>query len=402
MPDNQLNSVNAESAEHFPPKTPTAFAAEIVERISMDRALSMIDKNTEYLSQNDQFNTVIHRAAEAANVGNRIPPMQRFPSPLRSLALFAGRVVRYLARFITEEQQTFNQQVVLALQLLRDQQPTEKNLSLLNWNVVNDLRMNVAVQARSIVHLRGLVTALSAVREIGEKGAEQLKQSESSAMVDDEHFYLALEDRFRGSREEIGKRLRSYLKYIRQAGAGTLERPVLDLGCGRGEWLDLLREEGLVGLGVDQSRQMVDFCRVSGLNAEQKDLLEYLRIRPNASAGAITAFQVVEHLPINVLREMLSECLRVLVPGGVVVFETPNPGNITVATNNFYFDPTHIKPLPSLFLQFIVEYQGFSRAEIQYCNPQSEPDLTPAHDVERRIIEGLCGPMDYSVIGWRS
>ena len=190
---------------------------------------------------------------------------------------------------------------------------------------------------------------------------------------------------------------------IRDVGVGTQDRPVIDLGCGRGEWLNLLREEGLAGKGVDDNYILVEQCGAQGLNVVQGEMLEYLRGLEDGSAGAITGFHIVEHLPLEYLVQTLDETTRVLVPGGVAIFETPNPENILVSSQTFHLDPTHLKPLPCALMQYLVEDRGLSRVEILKLNPYPDSaQLENDSPVAQRLNELLYGPRDYAVIGYKT
>jgi O-antigen chain-terminating methyltransferase len=151
---------------------------------------------------------------------------------------------------------------------------------------------------------------------------------------------------------------------VRQNAIGTQEYPILDLGCGRGEWLELLKEEGRTALGVDRNRVMVDLCRERNLEAAEGDALDYLRKAKANSLGAVTGFQFVEHIPPHTLVAILDECLRVLRSRGLIIFETPNPENLFVGAYSFYIDPTHRNPLVPDSLNFLAQQRGFVGTKI--------------------------------------
>lgn len=213
--------------------------------------------------------------------------------------------------------------------------------------------------------------------------------------------YVAFEDVFRGSREEIKARQSIYLPLLKDNGIGSAERPVLDLGCGRGEWLELLREHGLAASGVDRNDRMVECCRSAGFQVAQGDALPNLRTLPDASLGAITSFHMVEHLPFEETLELVDECLRVLRSGGLLILETPNPRNILVGAHAFHFDPSHLKPLPSPMLRFFVEARGFCDVEVRELHPYPEAVLFPddGKGIANRLNDYFYGPQDYAVIG---
>ena len=244
-----------------------------------------------------------------------------------------------------------------------------------------------------------------------EKARKQLSKPRDKvylqAMVEEadhtlDAFYLSLEEQFRGSRSEIKDRLKIYLPLITDAGIGTEQMPVLDVGCGRGEWLELLREKGLRASGIDANRLQVAQCRELGLEVIEADLLSYLRSLPESSLGAVTGFHIAEHLTIETLAAFLDETVRVVKPKGGVIFETPNPENVLVGTCNFYFDPTHRNPLPSPVLKFLLESRGFQRVQVLELNPSDEAPIEDDSDLAKRFNRYFYGPMDYAVVGWRA
>jgi len=214
-------------------------------------------------------------------------------------------------------------------------------------------------------------------------------------------FYASFDEQFRGSREEIKHRLKTYLPIIVQQGIGTELMPLLDVGCGRGEWLELLGEEHLQASGVDSNRILVEWCRDRGLEVKEAELINYLHQIPDASLGAVTGFHIIEHLAIETLVEFLNQCVRVVKPGGVVIFETPNPQNVLVGSCNFYFDPTHRNPLPSQVTKFLLESRGFVRVEVLNLNPSDDTPVDENSELARRFNKYFYGPMDYAVVGYR-
>ena len=216
-----------------------------------------------------------------------------------------------------------------------------------------------------------------------------------------EALYVSFEDQFRGTREDIKERCRAYLPLMKEAGLGTDAMPILDLGCGRGEWLELLRETGLQARGLDSNPILVEECRKRELEVVEGDLIAYLRSLPDASVGGVTGFHILEHLPFEILINALDETVRVLQPGGLAIFETPNPQNVLVGSCNFYFDPTHRNPLPSLTMQFLAEARGLCHVKILYLHPSETSPLRENTEVAKRFNEYFYGPMDYAIVGRR-
>jgi SAM-dependent methyltransferase len=213
-------------------------------------------------------------------------------------------------------------------------------------------------------------------------------------------FYLGFENRFRGPRKDIKKRVRFYLPFLRKARAGTKARPVLDVGCGRGEWLELLREGKLEAIGVDLNEAMVAQCKERRLKVVQGDAIEFLRNLPDRSQGAVTGFHIIEHLPFEMLIDLIIHSRRVLKPGGIAIFESPNCKNLMVGACNFNIDPTHRNPVFPETAQFMLETQGFERVTLKYLSPVDTTTLGNIDEESPRIRELLYGPQDFAVIGY--
>jgi SAM-dependent methyltransferase len=211
-------------------------------------------------------------------------------------------------------------------------------------------------------------------------------------------FFASFDEHFRGDRQEVKRRLRAYLPTILDHKAGSSDAPILDVACGRGEWLEVLQGENLVASGVDTNSVLVAQCLELGLEVKQADLGEYLIGIPDGSLGAVSAFHIVEHLPIERLVEFLNQALRVLRSGGLLLIETPNPQNVLVGSCNFYLDPTHRKPLPSPVLKYLVESRGFLILDTLALNPSDEQPVSDDSELAQRFNEYFYGPMDYAIV----
>lgn len=215
--------------------------------------------------------------------------------------------------------------------------------------------------------------------------------------------------RFRGTREEIIERVTIYvpeLKSVAELG------PVLDIGCGGGELLEVLKANNIAAYGIEIVDAAVDKCRAAGLDARLDDALHHLSSVPKSSLGAVTAIHVVEHLGINTLIEVIDLSLQALKPGGMIIFETPNPGNVMVGADSFYLDPTHDHPIPSALLDFLVSIRGFTDAQVvplkrapNLFTPVMPDEGVWANDVSRvaqHVANVFLGAEDYSVIARRA
>ena len=283
-------------------------------------------------------------------------------------------------------------------------------------SLIGDLRNQLRDHKRTILdQQRRLSLLLEETRKRLPKpfDAEQLNVLADAESHRLDAMYATFEDHFRGTRKDIKERQSIYLPIIRNSGAGFEKSPVLDIGCGRGEWLDLLRENKLVGCGVDLNDIFVRQCQEDHLNVVKQDALIYLRGLQDDTLGAITGFHIIEHLPINTLVSLLDEAIRVLQPGGIVIFETPNPENLVVGACNFYMDPTHRNPLPPAMSLFLVEARGFVQCEIKRVNRQElsdpvtflEPGFLGAKELNALIQitnDYYFAAPDYAVIGYKA
>ena len=189
----------------------------------------------------------------------------------------------------------------------------------------------------------------------------------------DDELYVRFQDRFRGSREEIKDRLKAYLPIIEPLKTIYPDKPAIDLGCGRGEWLELLQENGWQAMGVDVNKSMVSHCERLGLSTINDDAIKYLHAVKPESVPVISGFHIAEHLTFELLLELIKNGYRTLLPGGFLILETPNPENALVSSLNFYLDPTHQNPLPPLLMQFLAEDSCFYKSVIMRVNGPNEP-----------------------------
>lgn len=212
-------------------------------------------------------------------------------------------------------------------------------------------------------------------------------------------FYVAFEEKFRGSEELIKERQKKYLKFINPLKILKDEVKALDIGCGRGEWISLLNENGFNARGIDINESMVKVASQKGLNAAVSDALGELKSLDENSIDIITAFQVVEHIKFDDVLELIKEAKRVLAPCGILILETPNPENIMVGTQWFYLDATHKNPIPCELLSFATHYYGLERNFIFKTNEKSPSEYERDMGIFD-VFEGVSP--DYSVIAQKN
>lgn len=227
-----------------------------------------------------------------------------------------------------------------------------------------------------------------------------------------DHNYFLFENRHRGSQEEIKKRQEVYLPVFKRSDN------ILDIGCGRGEFIELLQKEGIKATGIDLNEDMVHICKKKNLNVKQKDAITYLNSLKDESLGGIFASHIIEHLNIDLLIEFVKLCYTKLKKEAYIVFETPNPQSIITSAINFYLDFSHIKHVHPEAIKFLLESNGFVDINLKYLSPfpdelklqpiqkynQSEAASTnlPIELLNKnteKLNNLLYGYQDYAVIG---
>jgi 2-polyprenyl-3-methyl-5-hydroxy-6-metoxy-1,4-benzoquinol methylase len=203
--------------------------------------------------------------------------------------------------------------------------------------------------------------------------------------------YGRFAERFRGPEEYVKNGQQIYLPDF------TGRQSVLDIGCGRGEFLESMRDAGVPARGIDLSEESVAICRAKGLDASVADLFVYLNDLPEAALDGIFCSQVVEHVPPERLPEMIKLCASRLSRGGLIAIETPNPECLAIFATHFYLDPTHTRPVPSALLAFYMEEFGLGRIETRKLAPaiESMPSLS---DLPATFRESFFGALDYAIV----
>lgn len=220
----------------------------------------------------------------------------------------------------------------------------------------------------------------------------ELQGDSISFVLDD--YYLSFEETFRGSREVIRQRYMQYLKYLNP----TIKK-ALDIGCGRGEWIEILQQNGIDAHGIDLNFAMLNSakaCRVK--NLQKIDAFAFFKTCPDNTFDLVTAFHVIEHIPFEKLFLFLQEIKRVATPNALILLETPNPANLLVGAYTFYKDPTHLNPLPSEVVEFMLDYIGFSNLQTHFLHPYSPIEHIAEDSVcASRVNNYFYGAQDYLI-----
>ena len=267
---------------------------------------------------------------------------------------------------------------------------------------IKQLSMQVQVNQSDLATSRGHTHSLLSRLEGGPPGDNlgPIKSSQLNEQHKFDAFYLAFEDACRGTDEETSSKLQPYVPYIQQVvdQFGPLTSAV-DIGCGRGEWLDLLRQLNIVAHGVDLNQVMIDHCLVQGHQVEQADALTWMQQQQPQSQQLVSSFHVIEHIPFNEYYLWFEQFSRILAPGGMLILETPNPENVLVGSHTFYHDPTHLNPITPTFLEFTAKFFGLQLLAIERLNPYPESAKVKGYDeLTERVNGHLCGPQDFGLI----
>lgn len=339
--------------------------------------------------------------SEHLDIGKRLPAFGRFNALMKKILIFLARVVRKAARVITRDQVTVNYNVDKCLKaLVESDAEMFRSLNTVKEGTGAEMLRSIAAAKEEInaeiirslaavreeinaETIRSLAAAKEEITETG-KDARQVLHMQLTGQIEelraefdqDERIenitlppdmYLRFEDQFRGSEKEITDRLKYYLdKYVYKYISKSEGDLIVDLGCGRGEWLALLKENGYHAKGVDLNEVMVQTCLGKDTDAVLADATDFLRKQESNTLKAVTAYQLIEHLRVRQLTELLVEIHRVLKPGGITILETPNANNVAVGSFSFYLDPTHRRPVHQEYIRFLAKEIGFGQAEIAY------------------------------------
>lgn len=318
------------------------------------------------------------RACGAQVAGLHSKAQQRrilFGIPLFGRLLRLARWVKNmpsLLRMCAEMLQSGHRLTQLSIDMLDRHHRAEQRLDSLE-SCFDDLRMEtrraVAEQRRCLLELNPATGSIPLQSSPAPNTASDFSNS----------IYAGFEDAFRGSPEQVRQGLVVYLPLIRETADRHPGLPVVDLGCGRGEWLELLAQERIPSKGVDLNPVVVEPLAAAGFDVVHSDVFAFLAGLPDASAAAVTSFHLIEHLPYDLWIPFLDQIRRILVPGGIALVETPNPRNILVGSGDFYRDPTHRAPVFPDTLSFFGQMRGFDNSMAWYF-ADGRSRLIPADD----------------------
>jgi SAM-dependent methyltransferase len=331
-----------------------------------------------------------HGAADRA-AGHLMPSI---PSGAR-LAPVKRAALRAL-RFLWREQTSFNALVLESFDGLRQALARERRERL---DTLGRMETALAQEHRAAERRSAIQDGrLAALEAAGARPAASVTGTGSPALPGPPAglppgLYSLFEERFRGPAEDVAAKQRFYLPFL-----ADLPGPVLDVGCGRGEFLRLLKAEGIAASGIETNSIAAGQCRQEGLAVVEGDGIAALGATPSGSLGAVVAFQVVEHWPPESIFAFLREARRALAPGGVLIAETINTDSLS-AWRAFFLDPSHVRPVPPEALRFLGEAAGFVDASIELLAPLPDRErLEESSANDAKLNRLLFGPQDYALI----
>lgn len=321
--------------------------------------------------------------------------------PVIGYLLRLGATFVQLPRYVARFQDTFHRNIIEIENL-------KHKTTRSNAKIIELIENNTALEAEITATHR----KLSEFKILSEKtqskptiftGPVKVNNAQKSNILADDHslddFYVSFEDTFRGSEQVILERLQVYVPYFKALKINSLKTPVLDIGCGRGEFLELMKINKLDAIGLDLNETMVKLSVKRGFKATQANAINYMAAQKSKSFSAITGFHIVEHIHFSELLQLIKESYRALEDDGFVLFETPNPENLSVGAFSFYLDPSHLRPIPPDFLKFCLTYVGFRDVNILPLHPVIEKKYED--EVINSAVKKLFGPQDYAVIGYK-
>lgn len=323
--------------------------------------------------------------------------------PLGRLLALADRLRRRVLQAVLIRQSEFNRQASFAIAVLSDRlEAAERDRDTLE-QAVEGFAARIAELDERLSRLQSLAEARRAYEQATPASATS---APPLAMSHPDPAYVHLEAHMRGDEATIRERQRSYVDLFASDGG-----PILDLGCGRGEFLELLRAAGRVGRGVDRAPENVRRCREKGLDVVESDALEYLAGLADQSLGGVFSAQFIEHVTPEYFLALVRACFAKLRPGARVVLETINADSLATLPT-FYADPTHAWPIPPGTAQLVLEGCGFAPVEIRYTSAfPPEARLQPSDgdsllaqrfdDAVAKLNQVLFGAREYAVIATR-
>lgn len=359
-------------------------------------AISTIEGKDCTLSAIERYTEESMAAANEAEVATTVK--SKLPKFFNRLLRKQNVVNRKLIKGLRDVTQVAWQCTHLLYARLNDHQARIERLEnreTLNLQLISKLQSLVLDQEKKISELSRTDSANLIKSDIEESQVNPSSSNSSSL----DSFYLQFENRFRGTRGEIAERQKFYIPILEDIPRSKSDSYILDIGCGRGEWIAMLNDREFQTLGLDTNDSMIQECQTIGLNVKNQDAIDFLKTAPENSIMGITGFHIIEHIEFQQLIELFHLAHKALMPGGLIIFETPNPENLQVGTCSFHLDYTHTKPYPPTLIEFLGNYTGFSESKIEKLHPYPVEHQLEGNDLNTEKLNNLIfGPQDYAII----
>lgn len=366
-------------------------------------AMSELDEQLKAINQPERWNYHYYR------------PMPSVGGFIGKFKTFLKKITRKLNRPIVEplvlDQVEFNGNAVRVMNEMRNGLANVTGCVEQVQNSLQQSRNDVAILMTELSNTKNLMIQMKSqmntmMKEFEEeqKNFQEMISKTSEDNVYDVLDYGKFEKHFRGATEDIKNRQRIYLPYL------CNKHKVIDLGCGRGEFLELLRENNISAEGVDLYEKFVNECHLKGLTVWKTGALEFLEELQDCSVDGIVSFQLVEHLSSKDMVTLCERAYEKLIDGGTLILETPNPTSLAIYTNYFYVDMTHQRPVHPLTLQYILQNAGFSNVEILYTEGSRDeyripllelencPQIDAYNEAIQKLNDKIWGSQDYAII----
>ncbi len=342
----------------------------------------------------NKLHSAYHTAYCARNLVGSVPLLPKTP-----LGMVAGWIIGIAQRVLvwyTPQIRQFNEATTATLNRVCTLEDLQLRVCVAMAHRLENLERETRL-------LRAQSTAIG-TNQTAEAPFESQKSPYSRSLIDTKDFYFRLQGRFQSAAHADRRQMEFYLSAIAGLDPKLPQGTWLDIGCGRGHWLSCAHESGFEATGVDSNPDAVRQCREAGFQIAESDALEFLRSARDESFVLVTAFHVLEHLPFEYCLNLVYQIARTLKPGGLLLVETPHPGNLLMATEQFWLDPTHQRPIPPALMDFLFEYCGLGVVRRFEVNPREEAEHLPFRELElaNRLDALLYGPQDYAMMGRRN
>ena len=340
--------------------------------------------------KNKRWLTLISKMSQIPAIGKVMSPLLEFYGYFIAIKKIESSLIDQI-RFNQKLTSVLSEMIEITADSISEQALSlKKNLLHINRRIMGtDLEKSAFID--QLNHNNCLINTLLQSQNIQQSLVPIGHSPSKSNFFDD--FYVAFEKRFRGDESSICQKMQSYLPLL-EALKKSDDRPLkaLDIGCGRGEWISLLKKDGFETLGIDLNTAMIEHCQSKSLNCQQHDALLFLKESHHSSFDLISSFHLIEHLSFESMMQLFLHIYRVLTEGGLLLLETPNPENILTGSCYFYNDPTHKNPIPPKSLEFYLQYIGFENIRTIRSNPS--PKIVSDPDIQRRFF----GAQDYAIL----